>query len=138
MKIKNKNLLYYASVVLYIISLTQNAYILNQEQEQYGYLVLIFGFYAVFDSGISWLANILIIFSWLFRHKKTSLYFSLSALILGLSFLLIDKVVMGTNNIYGNITGYGIGYYLWVSSFLVMTIQNIMTYNKRSAKTIFK
>jgi len=133
MKINNESLFYYASVILYLISLTQNSFMLNNEEGHYGYLALIFGFYAVFDTGISWLANFLIIFSWLFRHKKASLYFSLSALILGVSFLLIDEIVMGTNNKYGKITGYDIGYYFWILSFLVMTIGNILNYKKRVA-----
>ncbi|QXP78681.1 MULTISPECIES: hypothetical protein [Winogradskyella] len=137
MKIKKENLLYYASVILYLISLTQNAFLLNNEDGHYGYLALIFGFYAVFDTGISWLANFLIIFSWLFRHKRTSLYYSLSALILGISFLFIDEIVMGTNNKYGKITGYGIGYYLWISSFLIMTIRNIFNYKKRFTNTVY-
>jgi|GEM_PF-5458895 len=76
MKIKNINIFYYGSVVLYLISLTQNAFLINDENGYYGFLSLIFGFYAVFGSEISWLANFFIIYSWLFRHKKTSLYFS--------------------------------------------------------------
>ncbi len=136
MKIKNENLFYYPSVILYLISLTQNAFLINNEGGHFGYLVLIFGFYAVFDTGISWLANFLIIFSWLFRHKKASLYCSLSALILGISFLFIDKIVMGTNNKYGKITGYDIGYYLWILSFAVMTIGNILNNKKRFANNV--
>ena len=137
MKIKRENLLYYSSVIIYLISLTQNAFQLNNEDEHYGYLSLIFGFYAVFDTGICWLANFLIIFSWLFRDKKTSLYYSLSALILGISFLFVDEIVMGTNNKYGKITGYDIGYYLWISSFLIMTIRNILNYKKRFANNVY-
>ena len=130
MKIEKENLLYCISIILYLISLTQNAFLLNNEDENYGYLALIFGFYVVFDTGFSWLANFLIVFSWLFKHKGTSLYYSLSALILGVSFLFIDEIVMGTNNKYGKITDYDIGYYLWILSFLMMTIRNILNYKK--------
>ncbi|EPR71738.1 hypothetical protein ADIWIN_3185 [Winogradskyella psychrotolerans RS-3] len=37
---------------------------------------------------------------------------------------------MGTNNKYGKITDYDIGYYLWILSFLMMTIRNILNYKK--------
>ncbi|WP_179334997.1 hypothetical protein [Winogradskyella costae] len=137
MKIKNLNSFYYTSLILYLISLTQNAFYINNENENQGYLILIFGFYAIFGAGVSWLANILILFSWLFRHKKSSIYFSLSALILGISFLFFDKVVMGTNNKYEIITGYDIGYYCWILSFLVMFIGNILNYKKRFANTMY-
>jgi|GEM_PF-5151182 len=37
---------------------------------------------------------------------------------------------MGTNNNYGKITGYDLGYYLWILSFLVMFIGNLLNYKK--------
>jgi hypothetical protein len=130
MKIKTINPFLTISIIFYLISLTQNAFYVNNENENYGYLVLIFGLYAVFGggAGLSWLANILIVFSWGFHKKRVSIYFSISALIFGISFLFFDQIVMGTNNKYGNITDYGLGYYLWILSFFTMLIGNIFDY----------
>jgi len=125
---KNRTkLLLTISVIFFLISLTQNAFYVNNESGYHGYLALIFGFFDFFDggAGISWLANIMIIFSWGFHQKRVSLYFSLAALILGISFLSFDKILMGTNNNYGQITGYDLGYYFWILSFLTMVIVNL-------------
>ncbi|WP_296318724.1 hypothetical protein [Winogradskyella sp.] len=122
------------SIVLYIISLTQNClFIENEEQSYYGFSLLIFGFYAVFDSGFSWLANILIVLSWGLRHKKYSIYISLLALVLAISFLFCKEIVMGTNNTYGTITGYDVGYYLWALSFLAMLIAGILKHRTQNS-----
>lgn len=120
--------------MLYIISLTQNClFIENEEQSYYGFSLLIFGFYAVFDSGFSWLANILIVLSWGLRHKKYSIYISLLALVLAISFLFCKEIVMGTNNTYGTITGYDVGYYLWALSFLAMLIAGILKHRTQNS-----
>ncbi|RCW92006.1 hypothetical protein [Winogradskyella arenosi] len=136
MTIKPTTPYYYASIILYGMALTQNAFLLNNEDGQYGYLTLIFGFYAVLDTGISWLANVLILLSWAYRDRKAALYFSVIALGLGISFLAVDNIVMGTHNQYGKITGYDTGYYLWVLSFLVMTIGQIVNYKKQLINTV--
>ena len=130
MKSKNSNLLYYSSVILFIISLTQNAFFIDNKDGCVGYMALIFGFYVVLDTGISWVANLFIILSWAYRNKKASKYFSFLALVFGISFLFIDKIIIGTNNIYSKITGYGLGYYLWVLSFLLMFIRSLLNYEK--------
>lgn len=130
MKRTNSNIFYYCSVILFVISLTQNAFFTDKNNTCVGYLALIFGFYVVFDTGISWIANLCIILSWAYRHKKISIYFSLLALILGISFLFIDKITTGTNNIYRKITGYGLGYYLWTLSFVCMFYRNLLNYKK--------
>jgi hypothetical protein len=134
MKIKKLDVFFAISIVLYLFSLTQNAFYVNNEEEYSGYLILILGLYAFLGggAGLSWLANIMILFSWATYKKKVSIYFSLSALILGVSFLFFDKIIMGTNDKYGSITNYDIGYYCWILSFLTILIGNIVNHKKQN------
>ncbi|NRA92462.1 MAG: hypothetical protein HRU26_07205 [Psychroserpens sp.] len=136
MKFNKSHIYYYISVLLFLISLTQNAFFLDHEDGQQGYVILILGFYAVFDTGISWLANFLIIFSWIFRNKKASFYYSLSALVLGISFVFVDEVIKGTYNAYEKVTGYDIGYYLWLLSFLVMTAGSFIRFKNEWSRKV--
>lgn len=133
-KNKHNSLFLIISIVLFLLSLTQNAFYVNDKEEYYGFLVLIYGFFGVFDfgSGVSWLANVLILISWGLNQKRISLYLSLCALTLGLSFLAFDEILMGTNDKYGKITQYDLGYYLWILSFLIMAIGNLFNYKKIS------
>ena len=82
MKIKKIDIFFTISIILYLFSLTQNAFYVNNEEEYSGYLILILGLYAFLGggAGISWLANIMILFSWATYKKKISIYFIFSAI----------------------------------------------------------
>ncbi len=132
--IKNYSKLFLTiSIIFFLVSLTQKAFCVNNDCEYYGFLALIYGFFGFFDggAGITWLANPIILVSWITFNKKKSIYFNLAAFILGISFLFFEQILMGTNNKYGQITNYELGYYLWLLSFLTMLIGNIFDYIKK-------
>jgi len=134
--IKNRSKLFLiASGVFYLISLTQNCFHINSEGDYPGYSVLFYGFLGSFNGGvgITWWANIMIVMAWLYFQKRISLYLSFAALALGISFLFFKKIFVGFGpEKYGQITDYDLGYYLWIISFLIMTIGNILDLKKYS------
>jgi hypothetical protein len=120
------------SIIVFIISLTQNTYCTsskNSSDDLSGWFVLLIGIIGVFAGGacLSWLANPFILVSWIIVKKtKYSFAFSLLAVICSSSFLLFDKIVVDEAGHYANITHYNIGYWLWLSSMIVMLIGNVV------------
>jgi hypothetical protein len=88
-----------------------------------GWLGLIAG-----ASGLPWLANPLLMIAWfMYGIKKNviSFLFSLSALSLMVSFLSVKGILRDEAGHYSQITGYGLGYWYWISSAFVILIANI-------------
>lgn len=116
------------SILLYIFSLTQPAFSVAQDStrdEWPGYMVLLVGWLGVGQGGqFAYLANILVFLTWIFFYKNTKGYFftGIVALLFALSFLLFDSVVVGESGSASSIAGYGIGYWLWLTSISVMSI----------------
>jgi len=71
---------------------------------------------------LTWLANPLLGCCWITLRAcpKQTAGLSLLATALSLSFLLFDKVIADEAGNYRPVTGYGPGYWLWVSSCLAM------------------
>lgn len=87
------------------------------------------GFFGIFIGGacLTWLANPLLIVSWITFKKKKKISFLLSsiALLIGLSFLMFDEIIINEGGYYGQITGYRLGYWLWICSMITILIGNI-------------
>ncbi|MDB5133274.1 MAG: hypothetical protein JWR02_3023 [Mucilaginibacter sp.] len=81
-------------------------------------------------AGATWLANPLLITSWILikRNSKLSLITSLLASLIALSFLLFTKVLDNENGDLNEIISYKLGYWLWVSSSSTMLIGNTISY----------
>ena len=86
--------------------------------------------------GISWFANPLLIVSWvlLLNNKiNFSLISSFIAVLFCLSFLLFDKIALDEAVNYGEILGYGNGYWLWLASCFTVFIGSILiNYNRKN------
>lgn len=130
MKVSNKyKLTIILSTVLLIASLTQDAYYLDDGQDSigsFGLIAFLMGWVMYCDIRIiPWLANPLLLFSYYLimkkKIKKAKLIGSI-ALLCGLSFLFYDKMPLNEAGFQGEITGYGIGYLLWLSSLIVNLI----------------
>ena len=118
---------------MFLLSLTQESFSVNNEGEYLGVLVLIYGFMAMFSGGISivWWANMFIVISGMYYKTKKALFFSFLTFMLALSFFLFDKIQIGFGaNKIGEITGYGTGYFLWLASFIIMTFGIGFNYKK--------
>ena len=118
------------SIVLFLASLTQKCYCTTLSCAD-STMVLISGTVGFLFGGaaLTWLANPLLVASW-FSTKKPllSLLFSSGALILSISFLFFNNIIVDEAGNYGQIISYRLGYWLWLSSNLVMFIGNVFGY----------
>jgi hypothetical protein len=141
MKNKSQKLFLFLSIVLYLISLTQKSYCTVGGTCEYfsGLLNLIFGWFGVFMLHIPtfpWLANPLLLVSWiLFRKKpKASFILSIVAFILMLSFLLVDEIITNEAGTKSKVVSYELGYWLWLLSSFIMLIGNSINWKKNRHK----
>ncbi len=115
------------SIGLLIVALTQKCYCTTSLCGD-SIAVFIFGIFGMFFGGaaLCWLANPLLIFSWIFIKKnKVSSLLSLFSTLIALSFLLFDEIIDDEAGHYRKIVGYELGYWLWVCSNLAMLLGNL-------------
>lgn len=79
-------------------------------------------------AALTWLANPLLIISWLtFRTRpKLSFIFGILAFIIALSFLLFKRIVSDEAGNYKDIIGYRLGYWFWLGSMAIMFIASLI------------
>ncbi len=124
------------SLILFLSSLTQNAYLIDNGEESvgsFGLIALLLGWMGVFGPAIAWLANPCLLLSGLLLiigKTKLSLLFSVLAVGLALSFLLVDEIIANEGGGKGKITAYDTGYWLWLSSCLVNLLGNLVIKNR--------
>lgn len=119
------------SCLLFLSSLTQNAYYINSEQKSVAsYFALLLGIFALKGAGIAWLANPCLCMSFI-HLKRTNLkkakIFSVISVLFGLSFMLFDKVIANEAGGKAEITAYDLGYWLWLSSLIINLIGILVT-----------
>jgi hypothetical protein len=83
---------------------------------------------------VTWFANPLLFLSWIAvkRNNKIALKLSLASTVLILSFLLFQKVINNEAGTYAGVTGYKAGYWLWLSSALMVVLGSIWLLKKNS------
>lgn len=128
------------SIVLLLVSLTQKCYCTTSNCAD-AFLVFLLGGFAVFTggAGLAWLANPFLIASWFTFKKKlnTSMWCSVVATLMSLSFLLFDTVLANEAGHQQQITAYKAGYWIWVLScttMLVATYVRMFKQNEKNAK----
>ena len=112
------------SILLFVASLTQDCFFIDRLENprawSNGFGLLAVGWLAVFKGVYSWLANPTLLIAWLAmwspNHKRYSIGASAIALLLALSFLLHESLMTDEAGNYSRVTGYGIGYWLWIGS----------------------
>lgn len=140
MKTKKQKIFLFISVVVFIISLTQKSYCSSFGLcDNFGFLSLFFGWIGVFMLHIpafTWLANPLLLGSWIFFRKnpKTSFILSIIAFGLMLSFLLVDEIISNEAGTKSKVVFYGLGYWLWIFSSFIMLIGNFINWKKNKYK----
>ena len=111
-----------ASLILYVICLANDGYYIegtNPRAWSAAWALLLLGWLALGTGVLAWLANPVLFLGWaLFRYRrfKAAAACAAIALLLMISFLLADKVISSEAGTYSTITGYGLGYWLWVAS----------------------
>jgi len=115
------------SIGLFIVSLFQQCFCTSFGCA-YSIAVLFSGSFAFYlcNAGLVWLANPLLLISWIQFNKnhKFSLITSFVAMIISLSFLFFSKIIDNEAGVYSAILSYKLGYWLWLSSSLTMFIGN--------------
>ncbi|HEY8927790.1 MAG TPA: hypothetical protein VIM55_01265 [Mucilaginibacter sp.] len=128
------NVLRLLSIVLYVFALTQACFDTQAQagESGEGIALLISGAFGFFSSaaGLTWLANPALWISWIFMRRRytLSMITSLASLIIGLLFLKVSEFMVNEGGTYSDITGYRIGYWLWLSSITLMFTANLYIY----------
>ncbi|WP_100615687.1 hypothetical protein [Confluentibacter citreus] len=127
---KQKKIILIASIVIFIVSLTQPAFYIDRTDYDawsnpigiifIGWLGAIIGG----GSALTWFANPLILISWLFviKSEKIAIVSGVLASIISFAFLFFDKIVSSEAPTYSLITEYKLGYWLWMISICLFTL----------------
>ncbi len=139
---KKKNLVLWISLVFFLISLTQQSYCTNDDYGSYGsgFVCVVFGVLGLAIGGafLIWLTNPFLLISWFFTRKNPIVACIVSgiSLAIALSFLFFDEIMINEAGHYGTITGYALGYWLWVLSIATVFIGSAKNHLElQSAKT---
>jgi hypothetical protein len=120
----HRNLLYGLSVTLFALSLANDGYYLDRPDPRAwapGWGLLLVGWIGVFSGTIAWLANPAMLTAWIlfyYERYRRSAAFALIAAALMLSFLFTRSVIDSEAPTFSRVTGYGLGYWLWLASAL--------------------
>jgi len=134
------------SLLLFGISLTQNAIVKNYNDEISSVSSLEFFFMGstAFIGGglleqIIWLANPLSLFAiiYLLKDNRKTIILSLIASVLAISFSFWSEILGAESGSMAKIVSLELGYYLWLSSILILTT-GVLMYYKVSLKTILE
>jgi hypothetical protein len=120
------------SVVLFLACLPFDSFCINGSCSGWpSWGVLAFGFLGISASpaNMIWIANPLLITSWLATFRRWTLFPLLlggSALVLALTFLFAKTAVTNEGGIPFPITGYRTGYWLWLASMTMACIAALL------------
>lgn len=124
------------SLVLFLASLTQPIYSDGSyppEDNMIGLMALLLGWLDLFGAGISWMANPLLFLCWVFLLSNTiknAMVSSFLAVCFSLTFLLFSTIYKDEAGNKGPIVARNIGYWLWVSSCLIVFIGSLNVFQK--------
>lgn len=125
----------FVSVGLFLLSLPFKCYCAG-DSCTHSFMALALGGFGMLNGGaaIAWLANPLLIASWMItkRVNNASLFVSLGAMLMALSFLLFGQVVTNENGGKQPIGAIETGYWLWFLSTLVMAVLNVILIYRRN------
>lgn len=122
MKFFSSRRLLFTSVFVYFICLTQPGFYAGSEEPVFGPgigLLLIGWFVIGTGAGFSWFANPVLFLVWSFAwsgKRTVVLVAAVVALLLMLSFPMVGLVITSAVGTLHEVTGYGLGYLLWVVS----------------------
>jgi uncharacterized membrane-anchored protein len=122
-----------ASLLLFLARLLLDAFYIDRPDNprawSLGFGLLLVGWLAVLDGVPAWLANPAVLCAWillLIGFRRAALVSAGLALALALSFLRCHQVLTDSAGTYSRITGYGPGYWLWVSSMAAALVGGIV------------
>jgi hypothetical protein len=110
------------SFVLFVLSLFNECYFFEHpggKNSASGLLLLFIGWLGVFRGIFAWLANPLILVGWFLlvgRLPRAAAVCAFAATACAGSFLLYKTILTDEAGNHSKITGYGLGYWLWLAS----------------------
>ena len=126
---KYRKIALWSSISLFLIALTQDSYCTTSGCGN-SLMSFLLGWLAIFFSAaaVSWIANPLLILSWVTIriNPKISWYSSIAAFVLASSFMLFDKIIDNEAGHFNEIISYGLGYKLWLFSITIVFIWNFL------------
>ena len=134
-----KDSIWVISVIVYIVSLTQTAIVYNDYDGQKtlgSFSALFMGAISFLGGGVLewliWLANPLYIFalSLFIGSNRSSILIATVASAIALSFIAWNDILAAENGRRAAIVGLSSGYWLWVSSLLILAIGSIFYFRK--------
>lgn len=139
---KFRNIVGIGICLMFLSSLTMECYLVDGAASigSFGLIAFLLGWLNFDQIGLVWLANPLFalsLFLFFFSRKlNLALILSLTASVLSISFLQIDEIIMHEGGAYGRITGYLLGYWLWTTSIILMSVALILNkiLNKKTVK----
>lgn len=130
------------SISLFMFSLFKNCYLVdnNETVGSFGLVAFLLGIFNASQSFVVWFANPLYSFSLIlfFLNNKKSIVFSFLALLLGLSFLFLNKVIINEGGTQGQVMEYLSGYWLWISSMAVLFIGSLLFFLDQNTENVSK
>jgi hypothetical protein len=128
-----RHLFFWISLALFALCLVNDGYYIagpNPRAWAPAWGLLLVGWLGLFSGTIAWLANPALLTAWVmfYRRKyRRSAAFALIAAALMASFLFAKTVISSESTSNSKVTGYGLGYWLWLSSAFVLLIGAILS-----------
>ena len=136
-KIKTiKSTLIILSIIVFIISLFQPAFFIDREDSDAysnSLFLLALGWMSFLGGGfvpfIIWLANPIYVISIFLINKsiKFGIITSLVSILLALIFSNLNSILTSESGSKSKITELGLGFYLWISSFVILFVSSIVS-----------
>ncbi|OGT89257.1 MAG: hypothetical protein A2286_14135 [Gammaproteobacteria bacterium RIFOXYA12_FULL_61_12] len=121
-----------SSIGMFVFALTQDSYYIdgsNPHAWASAWALFWMGWLGLFYGCFAWIGNPILIASWaIFFEKEYQVGFwaSIGAILFMASFLLYKTVVSSEAPSYSVVTGYGLGYWLWVASAGLSAAANLL------------
>jgi hypothetical protein len=131
-QVANPRAYFWVSIGLFATSLVCDGFYVDGASPRawsLGFGELIVGWYAALTGVYAWLANPLLLAAWITFRAKSALMSSLctaAALCFMGSFLLVHRIEVSEAGNSARIAGYGAGYWIWISSGLVLLAGNML------------
>jgi hypothetical protein len=116
------------SIIVFAASLTQNGYYISGENPKAwspAFYSLVLGPIGLFAGIFEWLANPVLLAAWVFSlagKNKIALLLGSLASALKLAFLFRQTIIASEAPTYAKIIGHGAGYWLWVTSGMLVIV----------------
>jgi hypothetical protein len=118
------------SCVLFVTSLFNEGYYDDRGgPPARAFLLLLIGWLGLFLGFIAWLANPLLLMGWLLlavRQRRSAAACAFAATVCAGSFLFCKTIVSDEAGHHSRITGYGLGYWLWLASAAVLLAASLV------------